>query len=855
VMAVTVVALLAAAVVHYLYGGIRLQTAGDRLSGAAQAQLSVLLGVFVLAKALDYWLDRYDLAHQSGSLLTGINYTDDNAVLPAKAILMGIALICAVLFFLNVWRRTWLLPSMGLALLVLSAILLGLIWPGIVQQFQVKPSEADKEAPYIEKNIEATRAAYDIDTVAEYKLPSSGVSASSDPDNPAITSIPLVDPQLVHKAFEQNQQVRGFYSVADVLDVDHYEIKGVDRALVLGARELDQAALDSDVQNWLNLHTVYTHGNDLIAAFANQRDEDNEAVGTATSTSASDQTQWAQGNQSDENLLEQAVGSYEDRVYFGEHSPEYSVVGKGDPGDTSVELNLQRTASAQDASSGDASGDQSDGTDDSATTDTTTYDGAGGVPVGSTFRQLLYATQFARTTFLLSGRVNENSEVIYNREPSERVQKVAPWLTLDDDVYPAVVDGRILWIVDGYTTTDRFPGSERESFKTMTDDTLQDDTGLRTLPTDEINYMRNSVKATVDAYDGTVNLYAWDDQDPILKAWSSAFPGTVKPKDDIPDSLLEHLRYPEDMFKVQRYQFARYHVTNPNTWFQDNNRWDVPEDPNGAKSLQPPYRMFVTQPPGLVRENPEVGEDETSDEQVWSMTSTFVPYKRNNLAAYVSVDSDATSKTYGQIRVIDVIDEQQQGPGQVANTVRSDSGVADKLNDFSQSGSTPSYGNLLTVPVGDELMYVEPVYSTLSSGSSATFPILRYVLVSYDDGVGIGGTLTEALSQARANAGSPTQEPSGEPTGEPSGSPSSSPTGEPTDVPSGTVQELLDQAEKEFIAADRALSSGDLAEYQRHIRTARDLVNQALALEAGGTPTTTSSSAPSGGSPSASPTP
>src|SRR6478735_6634259 len=171
VMAVTVVALLSAAVVHYLYGGIRLQSPGDRLSGAAQAQLSVLLGVFVLAKALDYWLDRYDLAYQSGSLLTGINYTDDNAVLPAKAILMGIALICAVLFFLNVWRRTWLLPSMGLALLVLSAILLGLVWPGIVQQFQVQPSEADKEAPYIEKNIAATRAAYDIDSVAEYKLP------------------------------------------------------------------------------------------------------------------------------------------------------------------------------------------------------------------------------------------------------------------------------------------------------------------------------------------------------------------------------------------------------------------------------------------------------------------------------------------------------------------------------------------------------------------------------------------------------------------------------------------------------------------------------------------------------------
>ena len=306
VMAMSVVALLAAAVVHYLYGGIRLQTPGDRLSGAAQAQLSVLLGVFVLAKAVDYWLDRYDLAYQSGSLLTGITYTDDNAVLPAKAILMGIALICAVLFFLNVWRRTWLLPSMGLALLVLSAILLGLIWPGIVQQFQVKPSEADKEAPYIEKNIAATRAAYDIDTVEEYKFPTVGQTASQlDPDtDPSVTSIPLVDPQLVRRAFEQNQQVRGYYSVADVLDVDHYEINGVDRALVLGVRELDQDRLSSDVQNWLNLHTVYTHGNDVIAAYANQRDGDGQTLG-GSGTSNADRTQWAQGFQPGEDDLEQ----------------------------------------------------------------------------------------------------------------------------------------------------------------------------------------------------------------------------------------------------------------------------------------------------------------------------------------------------------------------------------------------------------------------------------------------------------------------------------------------------------------------------------------------------------------------
>jgi uncharacterized membrane protein (UPF0182 family) len=848
VMAVTVVALLAAAVVHYLYGGIRLQTPGDRLSGAAQAQLSVLLGVFVLAKALDYWLDRYDLAHQSGSLLTGITYTDDNAVLPAKAILMGIALICAVLFFVNVWRRTWLLPSLGLSLLVLSAILLGLIWPGIVQQFQVRPSEADKEAPYIEKNIDATRAAYDIDGVEEYSLPggtSSQVNGESDPN---VTSIPLVDPALVRSVFQQNQQVRGYYSTADVLDVDHYEIDGVDRALVLGLRELDQSALNDDVKNWLNLHTVYTHGNDVIAAFANQRAEDNseQALGDT------DQTQWAEGNQIGEDALSKTAGSYETRVYFGEHSPDYSVVGKAGADSQDVELNLTKTSST----------DEADEDDDSASQTLTTYDGKGGVEVGSTFRQLLYAIKFGSTNFLLSGRVNENSEVIYNRDPKERVQKVAPWLSLDDDVYPAVVDGKIVWIVDGYTTTDRFPGAERESFKTMTDDTLQDDTGLRTLPTDEINYMRNSVKATVDAYDGTVTLYAWDDQDPLLKAWSSAFPGTVKPKSDIPEGLLDHLRYPEDMFKVQRYQYARYHVTDPQAWFQDNNRWEVPEDPNvsGGKTLQPPYRMFVDQPAGLVA-SPDNPEDAAPvpDGQTWSMTSTFVPYKRLNLAAYVSVDSDATSDTYGQIRVIDVIDEQLQGPSQVANSMQSDPTVSNSLAEFNRSGNSLSYGNLLTVPLGDELMYVEPVYARRATQSEANFPILRYVLVSYKGGVGLDTTLQGALEKAVANIDEPDDgEPSdtSEPSPTPSGSPSSTPSSTSTASP-GSVEALLDQAEQEFFAADQALAEGDLAEYQAHIKAARDLVKQALAAQQGGSSSGTSSepSASSGAEPSASATP
>jgi hypothetical protein len=296
-------------------------------------------------------------------------------------------------------------------------------------------------------------------------------------------------------------------------------------------------------------------------------------------------------------------------------------------------------------------------------------------------------------------------------------------------------------------------------------------------------------------------------------------------------------------------------VTDPQAWFQDNNRWAVPEDPNnGAKSLQPPYRMFVTQPSGLVA-SPDNPPDlpAVPTGQVWSMTSTFVPYKRSNLAAYVSVDSDATSDTYGQIRVIDVIDQQQQGPSQVANNMRSDPQVSTELAQFNRSGNSISYGNLLTVPVGDELLYVEPVYVRLATANEANFPILRNVLVSYKGGVGIGQSLETALDAALEDtepvtpSGSPSPSPSASPS--PSGSPSASPssTAEP-----GTVQDLLDKAQKEFVLADQALKDGDLSAYQEHIQNAQDYVNQALALENGGS--ASSSSSPSG-SPSPSPSP
>jgi len=803
-MAALVISLLAAATVHYLYGGIRLQTPGDRLTGAAQVQFSVLLGLFVLVKAADYWLDRYDLVSASGKLIDGITYTDDHAVLPAKNILLGIAVICSVLFFLNIWRRTWTLPSVGLALLVLSAILLGMIWPGIVQAFQVRPTEPDKEAPYIANNINATRQAYDLQDVDLTTYTGTGVGSNDQEKVLADTaSVPLVDPQLVHQSFEQIQQVRSYYSVADVLDVDRYNIDGTDRALVLGARELDQNGLPDDARNWSNLHTVYTHGNGIIAAFANQRPADDSAEGT--------EIQWAEGQQANQNALSEATGGYQSQVYYGETSPDYSIVGKL-PGAPDVELNL----------GGEADSSES-----------TTYAGKGGVPVGSLFHKILYGVKFGDANFLLSERVNENSKVLYIRNPRQRVQKVAPWLTVDSDAYPAVVDGRILWIVDGYTTTDRYPLAEKESIDTMTDDSLSQANNLPIVPTDQINYMRNAVKATVDAYDGTVRLYAWDEDDPMLEVWRNAFPGTVLDRDQMPEELVSHLRYPEDLFKVQRYQFAKYHVTDPGAFYQKNAWWVVPKDPERPTKLQPPYRLFV--------EDPDTGVDN------FALTSVYVPYEKNNLAAFVSVDSDATSPTYGRIKVLQLPNENTPGPGNIANEMQSDPDVTEALLPLQQGGaSRVTYGNLLTLPVTGGLMYVQPIYATRQL-SDASYPILRYVTVSYGDKVGIGSTLEAAIVDVLG--GDTTTPPTDGGTDNP-------PTDDSGNVPT-RVRNLLDQAEESFQKADEAFAAGKVGQWATLVEEGRAKVDEAIRiLNETNQPSDGSTDAPTdGATPSAEETP
>ncbi len=782
-MAVTVLSLLASAVVHYLFGGIRLQVKQDRLSGAAQVQISVLAGFFVLFKAAGFWLGRYSLTSNGGGLFTGIGFTDKQAALPSKAILTAIAIICAILFFANVFRRTWLLPSVGLALLVLSSILLGVIWPGIVQQFQVKPSEPDKEAPYLARNIAATRLAYGINkTKITNFTPKESLDAKQlAQDLPSLEATRLLDPALANTAFEQLQQVRGYYNVAPVLDVDRYKVGNRTRDMVIAARELDQSGLPDGQRNWANEHTVYTHGYGMIAAYGNQRDRNDQPVTNEGKPVWAEQDLPPRGD-----LTDMFKGGYQPRIYFGENSPDYSIVGKV-PGGRNVELDLPEGAGSSPTNN--------------------TYAGKAGVPVGGLFNKLLYAVKFSEPNIVLSSRVNKDSKILYDRAPRTRVQKVAPWLTVDGDAYPAVIDGRVKWILDGYTTTDHYPNSQRDSLRSMTSDALSPNTTYATLPTDEINYMRNSVKAVVDAYDGTVTLYGWD-TDPIEQAWAKAFPGTVKPKSSIPPDLLAHMRYPEDLFKVQRNMLAQYHVRNPKTFYSGSDKWIVPVDPENRQNKQPPYRLSVRTP-------------DTGNLPVFSLTSVFTPNKRQNLASFISVDADASRSDYGTIRILRLPgDTQVPGPSQIANNFGQDADIQGKLVAFTKANSKAIYGNLLTLPIGNGFLYVQPLYAQRVTGEGR-YPALRYVLVSFGEDVGIGTTLQQALNDV---LGRPNSSDTGASGGNDQGGGSSASSGT---IPRG-VRALLEQAERKFSQAQKSLQAGDLQGYAKAQQQARALVQQAL---------------------------
>ncbi len=831
-MTVTGIGLAAALVVSYLYGTIRLAPR-PHASKHARLQTGLMAATLSLLIGINYWLERYELLTSDSGSIHGAMYSDINATLPAHSILAVISFLVAALFVIAAFRGTWRLPVTGVAVTVIAALVLAGAYPALIEQFRVRPNQRTLESPYIQRNIDATLAAYGLDDVDYQTNYDAATTASAGQfDNEALTSqVRLLDPKVITKTVQQLQQSRLYYGFNSGMKVDRYNVGGERRDTVISVRELNLSGLSAEQQTWVNQHTVYTHGYGMVAAYGNQLTSDGLP------------SYWEQSVPSVGEM-----GEYEERVYFSPGSPDYSIVGAPE-GAEPQELDYPDDT----AVGGQVS---------------TTFTGNGGPSVGNTWNKLLYAIKFASTDLFFSSQTNEASQILYDRDPLQRVSKVAPYLTLEQSAYPAVVDmdgdpstpKRLVWVVDAYTTTNNYPYAQHETLSDATVDSQSTQMG-QYVQDNKINYMRNSVKAVVDAYDGSVRLFRWDDQDPILRTWEKIYPGSVEPMSAISGDLMSHLRYPEDMFKVQRNLLATYHVTDAAGFYSGGDRWRLAEetstygdnaassetsprvDANGnpvaaPTTLQPPYYLTMQMP----------GQESAE----FSLTSVFVPGgggegRREAMAGFLAVDSETGNSPgqvregYGKLRLLALPSSTTvPGPGQVQNKYDSDEKIATQLNLLNQADSTVIRGNLLTLPVGGGLLYVQPVY--VQGTGSASYPVLRSVLTAFGDKVGFAPTLEESLRQLVSDDGSTA-------TTTHSTDTQTSQTAVPGDAGAQLNQAVTDAAQA-MRDADSAMTNSDWTAYGEAQNRLHDALKRAeeaqraLGGGTGATPAPTSSAAP-----------
>ena len=725
-----ILSLVVSTVASYLYGGLQV-VPRPHATAPVRRHLGILAAIASVIIGVQYWIGRYSLLTQSGDNIDGAMYADVNATLPAHSILAAISIAVAALFLVAAFRGTWRLPTIGVVVTVVAALVIGGAYPALIEQFRVRPNARSLNAPYIQHNIDATLEAYGLDDLdyRTYDATTTAQPGQLREDSESTSQIRLLDPQVIRKTVQQLQQSRPYYSFDSGFFVDRYTINGERRDTVISMRELNLAGLSQEQQNWVNRHTVYTHGFGVVAAYGN------------TITSDGLPAYWEQSIPS-----KGEIGEYEPRVYFSQSAPDYSIVG-GPEGTPAQELDYPD----DNAPGGQVS---------------TTFKGNGGPSVGNVWNKLLYSIKFGSTDIFFSSQTNEESQILYDRDPLLRVAKVAPYLTLEQKAYPAVVDTdgdpstpkRLVWVVDAYTTTDSYPYAQHQSLSSSTVDSRSQSVG-QYIQENSINYMRNSVKAIVDAYDGSVRLFQWDEKDPILSTWMKIYPGSVESKQNISADLMGHLRYPEDMFKVQRDLLTSYHVRDASDFYTGGDRWRLAEETSTAATangvstatmsslqqqavrVQPPYYLTMQMP----------GQQSAE----FSLTSVFVPggeSKREAMAGFLAVDSETGSEAgkvregYGKLRLIALPSSTTvPGPGQIQNAYDTNQTIASQLNVLNLSDSTVIRGNLLTLPVGGGLLYVQPVYIQGSGG--ANYPVLRFVLTAFGNRVGFAPTLAESLDQ------------------------------------------------------------------------------------------------------------
>jgi uncharacterized membrane protein (UPF0182 family) len=768
-------------IAHYLTGGIRTQTTGERVTPQVKAHLSVLLGLIVLVKAWGYYLGKFDLLTSERGVVTGASYTDIHAQLPALKLLVFIAIACAVLFLVNIRFRGWALPVIGIGLLGVVSIVVGGLVPAAVQKFSVDPQEFQKEQVYIQRNLDATQFAFGLDKIHLTSASPTATVASSAaiPDKPTLDNIRLWNPSVLQTNYEAVQRLQQYYEFSDV-DVDRYQINGNETQVMLSAREISQNGIPGS-KTWQNTHLVYTHGYGAVAS----------AVNTVTSTGGPDLILFdipPTGPPTGSNIT--VSPGHGSQLYYTERPPDtpYLVV------DTKQrELNYPQGTGQV----------------------TTQYAGKGGIPVGGFFRKLVFAYRFRDINLLISGLIDSDSKIMIYRDLRTRVQKVAPFLKYDKDPYAVIAGGSLYYVWDAYTTTDLFPYSERAN--------LSDATG--TDLSGRANYIRNPVKVVMNAYDGTLRFYVVDKTDPLIQVWENAFPHLFTDVTQAPLEIQQHFRYPEDLLMTQAAQFATYHVQDPQTFYSGDRAWAIPlalsTRPEATTSAgNGPFRPYyvVSKLPG-------------SDSEHFVLFEPFSPPSRTNMVAYLAAGSDLLSSTestqdaggYGNLTSLQFpATGNVLGPTQARNLINQDPTTSSQISLLSQRGSQVQFGDLLIVPIEDSFLYVQPIY--IASSQASSIPQLKLVAVVNGTQVSLGTTLQDALTKAL---------------GTPAGGETCPDGSQPPCVtpPTQTVAALLAQAVQEFQAAETALKAGDLAGYQQHIDAAKSLVAQANELAGGSTGT------------------
>ena len=832
-----VIILLVTIVAHYLNGGIRLQSPVQRVTPQVKAHLSVILGLLALVKAADYWLQRYALTWSTRGTVDGATYTDVKAQLPAIYLLLFIALLSFGLFIYNIWRRGWVLPVVAVGLWALVSVVAGVAYPAFIQRFRVEPEESSKEAPYIQHNIEATRDALGLTNIKtqafDYTQDVNATTQAID-DNPGtIRNVRLLDPGIVTPTFQGQQSLYSFYRFNE-LDVDRYPIAvpapGQSEAdatkettqVILGARDLTTSGIPQP--SWEGSHLAYTHGYGIALSAAN----------TTTNTGAP--AYLVRNIPTDVDEAQITMQLQQPQLYYGENLPGYAITNTG-----RSEVDYTGTAEGEGQS---------------------TYQGTGGVKLDSFMRKAAFALRFADWNLVVSNFLTSDSRIVFERDIADRIQKVAPFLQWDADPYPVVDGGRVVYIWDGYTTTNKYPNAQQA-----------DTTGLSNgsgLSVGGLNYVRNSVKAVLDTYDGTVKLYVVDPGDPIVEAYQKAFPALFDPVDDMPQELRDHWRYPENLFRLQTNMCGRYHITDPQPFYEKTSAGAVANDPGssvtGNSSAAQSATQLLTgqQPRAADRIEPFYqllqlpGEKQTS----FVISRPFVPYsetassQRQVLTSFMVADSDPDS--YGQLTVYEMPQGGDiNGPALANAQIQQNTLVSTLITQLNQQGSRVQLGNMLLVPVGNAILYVRPLY--VSADANAV-PQLKQVIVVAGSQVSMRPTLRAAIQELFPKSSPETVEaidinqvnlPSTG-TGGTGGTGSTTTTTTPggttsTTTPTGdlTADQLLVQAQQAFTDADAALAAGDLGGYQAKVKEAQSLVAQAAQLlsassqSGGAAPTTT----------------